>query len=159
MKKQANILAILHIIIVALAIFSEYLSLFAIGKGEYQILGVGVVIIPILYNTKIMNFNLKALFGNESEENIYLEQYRERIMIYLCQALILGAIIYVVIQFVSHGQSIMEGKMFPLKLVGLSLTNLVIVKFIKNGELRTILHSLILFFIIPITMEFFSAVQ
>ena len=158
-KKQANILTILHIIIVALAIFSEYLSLFAIGKGEYQILGVGVVIIPILYNTKIMNFNLKALFGNESEENIYLEQYRERIMIYLCQALILGAIIYVVIQFVSHGQSIMEGKMlFPLKLVGLSLTNLVIVKFIKNGELRTILHSLILFFIIPIiTMEFFQS--
>lgn len=159
-KEQANILGILHIIIVALAIFSEYLNSFAIGRGDYQILGVGVIIIPILYNTKIMNINLKSLFGNESEENIYLEQYRKRIMIYLCQALILGAVTYVVVQFVNYGQSIVEKKMFfPLELVGLSLINLVVTKCIKNGELRTILHSLILFFIIPIiTMEFFQSV-
>ena len=158
--KQANVLGLLQIVIFALAIFSEYLNVFAIGKGDYQIVGVVVIIIPILYSTRIMNINFKALFGHESEENIYLEQYRKRIMIYLCQALILGAITYVVIQFVNHGQSFMKEKMyFPMELVALSLINLTVIKFVKNEELRTILHSLILFFIIPIiTMEFFHSV-
>lgn len=155
-KKSVNLILWIHGVMFFFFVVCEYLVQFKINVRDYQIFGVLVIMIVTLYNIKNKNISIKKRFRNETSENIYLEQYRKRLMIYLCQALILGAIIYIVIQFLNQGQQAMEKRLlFPIVLVCLSLLNLMVVKLAKNKELRTIFHSLILVAIIPVvTFQF-----
>lgn len=160
-KNRANALIYFHVIIFLLSIVAGYMNQSGVRKIDFQIAGGMILIVPILYCTKFMGKTLADHSSSESEENIYLEQYRSKIMVYLCQALIVGAITYLISKLVNYGQAVMLEKLyFPALLVGLSLINLVVVKKVKNGEMRTILHSLILFFIIPIiTLEFYRSLS
>lgn len=154
-KKQAYLLLLSYYIAFCLFGVTNLLDMFLNHHYLYVITPL-IYIFPILgIFYSIHNFDrMKEDLG--VEDNVFVEQFRTKIVKYLAQGFVYGGMIYFLTRFTYHKQvSFFQAIRFTLILILFGVGIFLVHQYIHKKDLKVILHSIILSVSIPIiTLRF-----
>lgn len=154
-RKQAYLLLLTYYIAFCSIAVTKLLDIF-LEHHYFYIITPLIFIFPIFgIFYSIRNYNLMKA-DSWIEDNVFVEQFRTKIIRYLAQAFVFGGMLYLLTQFIYHKQANLFqviGFTFILVLFGAGI--FLVHRYIPKKELKIILYSVILSFAIPvITLRF-----